>query len=345
MHYIRPICMQDLDGLYALAGQATSGLTTLPPDKEVLRKKILRAQRSFAKEVDRAADEAYVFVLVDNESGHVCGICGIEAKTGGYEPFYAYRIEDEIHHSEQLDVTRNIQVLKVYTEHNGPSEVCSLFLSPRNRKKGSGRLLSFSRFMFMAEFPQRFEEEVIAEMRGVINDEGGSPFWRAIAKHFIDMPLAEADYLSLKDKHFIGELMPRHPIYVPLLPAEARAVMGEVHVNTRPALALLQSQGFHKTDLVDIFEAGPVVRARCEDIACIQHSRCLSVQEIVPQLTGTVSLISNRQLDIRVVLDAVDEIDGDKDAEGSVRISQEAAQILQVQCGDTVRVSDAYPQT
>ena len=131
--------------------------------------------------------------------------------------------------------------------------------------------------------------------------------------------------------------MPRHPIYVPLLSAEAREVMGEVHMNTRPALALLESQGFQKTDLVDIFEAGPLVRAECKNIAAIKHSRCLPVVEIVDQVTGAMSLISNRQLDIRIVLDVVTERD-----EG-LCISQSAANVLQVQCGDTLRVSDAYP--
>ena len=49
----------------------------------------------------------------------------------------------------------------------GTAELCSLFLHPDWRRDGNGSLLSKSRFLFLAEFPEYFSPRVIAEMRGV----------------------------------------------------------------------------------------------------------------------------------------------------------------------------------
>ncbi|MFH7127688.1 arginine N-succinyltransferase [Klebsiella pneumoniae] len=63
--------------------------------------------------------------------------------------------------------------------------MCTLFLDPQWRKEGNGYLLSKSRFLFMAAFRERFNEKVVAEMRGVIDEQGYSPFWgRAWANAF-----------------------------------------------------------------------------------------------------------------------------------------------------------------
>ena len=63
-----------------------------------------------------------------------------------------------------LDVRKEIQTLALVEEHNGPCEIGSLFLHPDYRRNGTGRMLSASRFLFMAEHKHRFETQVIAEM-------------------------------------------------------------------------------------------------------------------------------------------------------------------------------------
>lgn len=69
-------------------------------------------------------------------------------------------------------------------DHTGSSELCTLFLDPQWRKEGNGYLLSKSRFLFMAAFRERFNEKVVAEMRGVIDEQGYSPFWESLANAF-----------------------------------------------------------------------------------------------------------------------------------------------------------------
>jgi arginine N-succinyltransferase len=99
--------------------------------------------------------------------------------------------------------------------------------------------------LFIAEFADRFAPKIIAEMRGRLDTDGKSPFWEGLGRHFFTIEYSRADYLTgIGQKAFIAELMPRHPVYTTLLPADARAAIGEVHADTMPARAMLESEGF-----------------------------------------------------------------------------------------------------
>jgi len=77
----------------------------------------------------------------------------------------------------------------------------------------------------------------------------------------------KADYLSaIGNKQFISDLMPKYPIYVPLLPEPAREVIGQVHKATLPAYNMLKLEGFQDSGYVDIFDAGPTVEAPLNQI-------------------------------------------------------------------------------
>ncbi|MEQ1825847.1 MAG: arginine N-succinyltransferase, partial [Pirellula sp.] len=161
--------------------------------------------------------------------------------------------------------------------HNGPTEIGGLFLAPAYRGRGCGKLLSLSRFAYMAAHPKRFATQTIAEMRGNIDGVGASPFWDAIGAHFfkIDFPLA--DSLSMVDKQFIEDLMPRYPIYLDLLPRSAVDCIGHVHEQTEPALAMLRAQGFECNGLIDIFDGGPVVECKTQEIVAVRDARHLQL--------------------------------------------------------------------
>jgi arginine N-succinyltransferase len=223
-------------------------------------------------------------------------------------------------------------------EHSGPAEIGSLFLHPEYRRDGAGRALSLSRFLFVAEHRDRFEPVVIAEMRGVIDDQGRSAFWDAIGKHFFEIDFPKADYLSMVNKKFIADLMPRHAIYVPLLPVEAQAVIGQVHAETRPALKLLQSEGFMITDMLDIFEGGPVVSARRDDIRTVRESARSTVEEIVRgPLAAPLMHLMNPRVDSRAGRAPMELL-----ASGGIRIDKETSLGLELHIGDAVRFAATH---
>ena len=283
MMVIRPVATGDLPGLLALAAETGGGLTSLPVDEATLAARIERAQRTWRGELPRS-EQGYVFVLEDSVSGAIAGISAIEVAVGLNDPWYNYRVGTQVHASKELSVYNALPTLFLSNDHTGSSELCTLFLDPAWRKEGNGYLLAKSRFLFMAAFRERFSDKVVAEMRGVIDEHGYSPFWDSLGKRFFSMEFTRADYLcGTGQKAFIAELMPKHPIYTDFLSAEARAVIGEVHPQTAPARAVLEKEGFRYRNYVDIFDGGPTLECDIERVRAIRKSRLVTVVEGQPQ--------------------------------------------------------------
>ncbi len=338
MMIVRRVFEEDIDQLFALILKSEYGLTTLKVSKDELASRIESSIFAFSQKAARPAGQPYVFVMEDLSKGQVVGTCSIYSKVGGFQPMYSYEIKNSIHKSEELGVYKEIPVLHLRQEHDGPSEIGSLFLSPDYWGGGYGRLLSMSRFLFIAEFPKRFEGEVIAEMRGIVDSDGVSPMWSAIGSHFFQIDFPKAETLSSKSKKFIGDLMPKHSIYIPLLPEDAQQVIGKVHRFTRPALALLEKEGFTFRQMVDIFDGGPTLHCATNEIRAVKESRhgiVTSVQSQIPN--GSEQLISNARIDFRACLGQI-AWEGDE-----VTIDEITSLRLNLKVGDELRSVDLKP--
>lgn len=340
MLVIRPLQENDLDDLYAMAQNAGKGLTTLPADRALLQKKIAHTRETFNQ---RCAPEAglYLFALEDTELRKAVGISGIQARVGLDEVFYNYRLSVTVNASKELGVHVRTPTLHLSNDMTDTSEICSLLLSDDYKGGGSGLLLSRCRFMYLDEFRKHFSEKVFAEMRGVSDRDGCSPLWDALGSKFFDMEFTEADMLSgLGNKAFIAELMPKYPIYLPMLPDTARAVIGQVHENTAPALKMLQAEGFNFNGLVDIFDGGPVVEAFVHNIRTVRESvnRYAMVTQTPIDLdvpAGERVMVSNRSFrDFRVTTIPASCIGPD-----TVKMPPEVAEVLNLESGDPVRLA------
>jgi arginine N-succinyltransferase len=333
MLYIRPIRSADLDALVSMAQTAGAGFTSLPPVREFLRKKIERSERSFAERVSAPGHQRYLFVLEDAARGAIGGCCAVEAACGLDEPFYNYHVGLTVHASRELGVYNRTPTLYLSNDYTGASVLCSLYLRPEFRAGGNGHLLSRSRLLFIAAHRARFADKLIAEMRGVSDDNGRSPFWEGLGRHFFSIDYARAEHIvGMGNKAFIAELMPAHPIYTVLLPPEARAVMGKVHAQTAPALRLLEQEGFRYQNYIDIFDGGPTVEAPTAEVRSIKHSRVLAARIAVSQ-GGSPHLVANDRLgDFRCMIARLAPSDD------TVALPPESAAALNVAEGQDVRV-------
>ncbi len=291
--YVRPITLTDHDVVLELAQKAGFGMTSLPPDAGVLRAKVEKAAASFAGQAAHPGDESYLFALVDPENNLVVGIAGIKAKVGLRQPFYSYLLSTITQASRELDIFSVQKVLSIVNDYTGATEIGSLFLLPEYRRDRIGRFLSRMRFLFMAQFRERFDERVISEIRGVHDKDGNSPFYDGIARHFFRMEFSRADYVNAtQGNQFITDLMPKYPIYVNLLPKAAQEVIGQPYPSSEPAKAMLEKEGFFWNDYLDIFDGGPTLEARFGTIRTIAESRVGQVGKIVPRTEGEKYIFS-----------------------------------------------------
>ncbi|WP_298622691.1 arginine N-succinyltransferase [uncultured Legionella sp.] len=336
MMLFRSVRESDLDAIHQLAEKSGIGMTTLPKDKELLKKRLDWSCDSYKKKVTQPGSEYYFFVLEDLDDKKIIGTSAIEAKTGHDSPFYSYKVSKRTRVCHSLGIRSDYEVLSLVNDNQGRTEICTLFLAPEYRKNNNGLLLSKGRFLFMAHNPSRFGRLVIAEMRGISDEQGRSPFWENIGAHFFHMPFFEADRLTLAtNKQFIADLMPRNPIYVKLLSSETQSVIGKPHQSTAPAMNILLKEGFRYNNYIDIFDGGPTIEAPLQEIKTIALSRMMVIKSISDEVSSNEYLLANTHMDFRATINyAVFN-----EQENTCIISKAAANLLQVKCGDSLRIS------
>ncbi len=329
---LRAAHISDLEHLYEMAKLTGGGFTNLPADRSALTKKLERAEAGFTRTEDELGDDLFVLVLENSETGQVRGTCQLFSQVGQHWPFYSYRLNTLTQHSRELDRTVRAELLSLCTDLEGCAEVGGLFLHPGERAGGLGLLLARSRYLFIAMHRRRFADRILAELRGVIDDRGGSPFWDGVAGRFFGMSFQDADYFNaINGNQFIADLMPKHPVYVAMLDEEAKKVIGVPHPTGRAAMRMLENEGLGFEGYVDIFDGGPTMTARTDQVKSIRDARPGRVSATDLDL-GERALVATGELDTFRCAYGMRDLESD----GSIVIDAICARALGVGKGDEV---------
>lgn len=327
---IRSVRHDDLNQLVDLAKQFN--LLNLPGDKKVISEKIERSEQSFANKL--AKDKAeYLFVVEDIEEKAIVGSSLVIAKHGNEEvPHSYFRILKRDHFSEDLGIGFIHQVLRFQLDYDGPTEIGGLLVDRayRRRPEKLGKQISLSRFLYMGLYPERFEQRVLCELTPPLTDEGRSEFWEALGRRFTGLPYQEADLLSQSHREFIESLFPQDDIYLCLLDAKARLVLGRVGEATKPAQHLLESIGFQYLDEVDPFDGGPHYGANTSDILPIKNGKKLKVADFKDATYKDPYLIATTHEEFKVSLGSADV------RAGEVALSPKVRSLLGIEIGEEV---------
>ena len=328
---IRAAATADLQPLYEMAKLTGGGFTNLPPDRKALTSKLARSAQAYARNGEQGDDELFLIVLENAETGDVRGTAQMFTRVGQSSPFYSYRLATLTQHSKELARTFRAEMLNLVTDLEGSSEVGGLFLHPSERAGGLGLLLARSRYLFIAMHRARFGDRILAELRGVIDERGGSPFWDGVAGRFFGMGFQEADYFNAINGHqFIADLMPKHPVYIAMLPETARSAIGLPHPSGRAAMRMLEAEGFAYEGYVDIFDGGPTMTARTDKVESICNAKHGIVTANSGDTNGKALVATGHLADFRCCYGQVAEHDG------AVALDPESAATLAVAPGDAV---------
>lgn len=327
---LRTATKADLDGVLALAIAGGSGLTNLPPDRDMLASRIEASERAVVDAAARAAGAA--IMLVAERDSRIVAVSGIFPRVGSEWPFYSYRLTRQANRSLAVGRLKAQTLLNLVNDFDGEAEIGMLFVDPAMRGGALGTLAARGRYLFIAAHRDWFGRRVMAELRGWQDADGRSPVWEAIGRHFYDMDFQEADRTgALTGNQFIADLGPRYPLYLSLLPASAQAALGRPHDDGRPAFEMLIAEGFHAGDYVDIFDGGPTVVADIDAVKTVRDARQIEMTGVAAN--GTRSLIAvGSGAAFRVAR-------GDVDADG--RIDPALATALNLRVGDSMLVVPA----
>jgi arginine N-succinyltransferase len=328
---VRPAQAKDFPAIYEMAKLTGGGFTNLPADKGTLVDKLAKSEEAFAREGEEQSNDCYMFVLEDPAAKLIRGTCQIFGKVGVTQAFYSYHISTLTQWSPELGKTIHNRQLSLTTDLEGSSEVGGLFLHPDMRAGGWGLLLARSRYLFIRKHRSRFGDRTIAELRGIIEEGGHSPFWNALAGRFFDMSFPDADrFNAIHGTHFIADLMPRTPIYVDLLDEGARAVIGQPHPSGEAAMRMLEQEGFRYDRYVDIFDGGPTVAAATDQIRTVREAKEERVAAIADGGAFKMLLAAGRLDRYRACKGLVSR------GEEGVCIDRQSAELLEVSVGDTI---------
>lgn len=343
---VRPVQENDLIPLCDIASKVGTALPTLPKDKTTLEKKIQRSLDSFSQKNSIAA-RLFFFVLEDLEQKKIVATSAVQAQTGYYSPFYSYYIESLVQKYQFLTDKGTIEreqrntVLYLSNRYQEASLLCSLYVDPAHRSLGQGSLMSRIRYLFVAEFSDLFSDYFIAEMRGIFDEKNQFPFWEGLGRHFYDMEINEAErLLTMEGSQIISDLNPKLPIYVSLLPITSQQVIGKVHDNTKPALHVLEKEGFSYCNHIDVFDGGPIVEINKKDIHSIKTSQTAfltgykksNTKEGISQ-TEKFYIVCNAKLNFLATLTTVEWQEDDE-----VCLEKAVAELLGLSLGDKIRL-------
>jgi len=269
----------------------------LPPDSAIILDKVRWSRNCFKRvragepDADSASmkdlshlggaagrSPQYMFALENADTGAPVGSSALISQMGSVEnPNLYFRLSRKELFSKDLQSGFTHVVATLALDTSGPSEIGGLILSPslRGHPQRLGKLLSLVRFHYAGLHRDRVQDRFIAEMMAPISENGSNPFWEAVGRRFINLTYTQADQFCARSREFMISLLPKEPIYLTLLPTEARRVVGAVGADTMPARRMLEKIGFTHTDLVDPFDAGPILEAITDEIPLVKDTRRL----------------------------------------------------------------------
>ena len=322
LYIIRPIETKDAESLLSLVVKSSGGLSSLQPRLNFLKDYIKSSEKSFSQKHNSDQPCKYLLGMYEGVGGKLIGCAAVKTKTGINTPFINFDILGE----------GDDQHLKASSRFMGSTEVGSLYLDPDYRSLGLGSYLARVRYLLMATQPWRFDDCVIAELRGICGIDG-SPLYDHIFKDKLEKNFMEADteYFDRNPKS-LGDIVPIGKLNTCDMPINVRASLGQPNASGQAAMRLLQSEGFIFTGTVDLFDGGPIMSVHRDTIRTIMNSKVLKAKRQEKIKGGVYSIVTSGDFNnFRAVITKT-KLNDDK-----VNISFEAFDSLNLQKNNTVR--------
>lgn len=337
MFVVRPVALTDIDALESLAHESMPGVHTLPRTREQIAASVELSIASFAAHVDIPSEESYMFVLEEAGTGAIVGTAAIHASAGSNGTYFAFRNDVIQQVSRDLNVSHSVHALTLCSELTAYSQLSAFYVRDRAHAGPEAALLSRARLMFAVLAPHRFADRFFVPLAGITDQNSNSPFWDALGRKFFKMDFLDAERVigGARNRTLIVELMPHYPVYVPLLPGDAQAAMGQIHPDGELAFRLLAEEGFEADEYIDIFDGGPILQAHKNSLRTFTGSLVRRVSdEPAPfgEVSSTYAVAAGTGERFRA---AIIESPSLEQAD-SVTLSAQVRRLLGVSAGDSV---------
>ncbi|NRR32063.1 arginine N-succinyltransferase [Oxalobacteraceae bacterium] len=340
MYVVRPVEPADIPALEALAAVTMPGVHTLPKTRDKIALAVERSIASFAAHVDVPSEESYLFVLESLDEQRIVGTAAIFASAGSNGTYFSFRNDVIQQVSRDLNISHSVHALTLCSELTACSQLSSFYVDEKVQSGPEAALLSRARLLYAVLAPQRFGDRFFVPLAGITDSNGDSPFWNALGRKFFQMDFLDAERVigGARNRTLIVELMPHYPVYVPLLPGDAQAAMGQIHPSGETAFNLLTAEGFEADDYIDIFDGGPILQANKNALRTINGALQRRVTTVQPEPDRnrepmfSYAIAASSEHHFRAVVTSCPALE----AQQSVGLTPEVQAVLKIADGDTV---------
>ena len=218
--------------------------------------------------VDGDPDDVLLLAFATEDGALPQGCVRIRHRIGLRQPRYWFHVGYRVHAAPDLGMFRRERTLLLGNDHTGATELSLIAVDPSLLREEQGRL----RVLLVRSALTLIQHEqasgvarpdalprIIAALPGVRAADGSSPFWQGLGRHFYPEDPQRAwqrygeDWLT-----HVAALLPRHPLVVSVLQADAQAAIGQVDPRGQDLAQALCEAGFHPGQHVHIEDGGPI---------------------------------------------------------------------------------------
>lgn len=234
---------------------------------------------------DAPAGAALVLVAEDLRNSQLLATARLAPAIGLHLPRYAYHVGVAVHASPELRLFHRQRTLLLCNDHTGASELADVAAAgadlPLADRAAALALVVQTALLRLAQHRRQHADQLIVALPGVRDGAGQSPFWQGLGQAFSNGdPLEAAREHGSGWKSHVAALMPRHPVYASFLPAAAQAAVAQPHAGTQPLLDVLEHEGLRYSHHIDIYDGGPILEARPDDLHSVAASRVWPVRVV-----------------------------------------------------------------
>jgi arginine N-succinyltransferase len=193
-------------------------------------------------------------------------------------PRFWFHVGCTVHASATLGLFQRHRTLMLGNDHSGASE---LALRPGATADAAALQLALQgALLLLAQRRVRYAARLVAELPGLRDAQGRSPFWDGLVRPFhAGEPEATAQRHGRDWRAGVAALLPRQAVYTAFLGAEVQAAIARVPEAALPLRELLEHAGLHYAHHIAIDDGGPVLEAGTDTLPTVAGSRNWTLAE------------------------------------------------------------------
>jgi arginine N-succinyltransferase len=197
--------------------------------------------------------------LLAERGGMVLGQLRLRAGIGLDRPRWWYHVGCAVHAAAELNLFHRQPTLLLGNDLTGAAELCDIEVAGDDAAVLDA-LIAHAQALVQAD-PQRWGPRLIAELPGVRDAAGRSPFWQGLGRHFHsgDTQAEAARFGAEAWRAHVAALLPRQLVYTSFLARDAQDAIGVADASAQTLRAALERAGLRFAGHVRIDDGGPVV--------------------------------------------------------------------------------------